>query len=241
LFAHFLVRETGSTFARHAPRNCRASLRVLPDKEGEAIMALASLNLAASNLSALAAKLAPVSLNTLVPAKLAAIPLVAGLAVGTAAGASFVASSPAPEPAPQAQLAAVVPAAVKPAAMPATPAPAPTSRTCETQTWPYLDAKCMAGATPEKRVRLVTAPRAGEAAATNPPDGLVSSDTVLRAPQNIEAIPLATAKPTPREKRRDTRRRDRRIAKQVYQVPGEYGQNARPVIVVRPLRLDTFR
>ena len=53
-------------------------------------MALASLNLAASSLSALAAKLAPASLSTLIPAKLAAIPVVAGLVVGTAAGASFV-------------------------------------------------------------------------------------------------------------------------------------------------------
>ena len=64
---------------------------------------------------------------------------------------------------------------------------------------------------------------------------------MLRAPQNIDAIPPAETKPAPREKRRDTRRRDRRVATQTYQVPGEYGQYARPVIVVRPLRLDSFR
>jgi len=204
-------------------------------------MALASLNLAASNLSALAAKLAPARLSALIPAKLAAIPVVAGLAVGTAAGASFVAS-PAYGPAAKApQVAAVSTLAVMPAAaVPATPAPA--SRPCETQTWPYLDSKCMAGPA-QKRIRLVTAPRAGEVAnaAPNAPDGLITSDTVLRAPQNIDAIPPAETKPTPREKRRDTRRRDRRVVTQTYQVPGEYGQYARPVIVVRPLRLDSFR
>jgi hypothetical protein len=205
-------------------------------------MALASLNLAASNLSALAAKLAPTSLSTLIPAKLAAIPVVAGLVVGTAAGASFV-TSPAYEPAAKApQLAAVSTLAVMPAAaVPATPAPA--LRPCETQTWPYLDAKCMAGPAQKKRIRLVTAPRASEVAtaAPNAPDGLVTSDTVLRAPQNIDAIPPAETKPPPREKRRDTRRRDRRVATQAYQVPSESGQYARPVIVVRPLRLDSFR
>ena len=87
-------------------------------------MALASLNLAASNLSALAAKLAPTSLSTLIPAKLAAIPVVAGLVVGTAAGASFV-TSPAYEPAAKAPQLAVSTLAVMPAAaVPATPAPA---------------------------------------------------------------------------------------------------------------------
>jgi hypothetical protein len=100
----------------------------------------------------------------------------------------------------------------------------------------------MAGAA-AKPVRLVTAPRASEVpnTATNLPDGMVTGDTVLRAPQNIEAIPLAETKPTPRDRRKDTRKRDRRISKQAYQVPGEYGQNARPVVVVRPMRLDSFR
>jgi hypothetical protein len=229
-------------FCRTCARNWRASLRVLPPK-GEANMALASLNLAASNLSALAAKLAPVRLSTFIPAKLAVIPVVAGLAVGTAAGASFVTSGPASEPAAPVQLAAVAPPVARQAALPAEPATAPAARPCETQTWPYLDAKCMAGPTQEKRVRLVTAPRAGEAAnaATKAPDGLVTGDTVLRAPQNIDAIPLAETKPTPRGKRKDARKRDRPVAKQAYQVPSESGQYTRPVIVVRPMRLDSFR
>ena len=205
-------------------------------------MALASLNLTASNLSALAAKLAPTSLNALIPAKLAAIPVVAGLAIGTAAGASFVAN-PAYEPAAKAQLAAVSAPAVTPAAAVPAAAGAPAPRACETQTWPYLHAKCMAGATQEKRVRLVTAPRAGEAANAAPkaPDGLVTSDTVLRAPQNIDAIPPAETRPAPREKRKETRKRDRRFTAQSYDVPSESRRYARPVIVVRPLRLDTFR
>jgi hypothetical protein len=204
-------------------------------------MALASLNLGASNLSALAAKLAPARLSTFFPAKLAVIPVVAGLAIGTAAGASFVASGPVPEPAAPAQLAAVAPPVARQAALPAEPAAAPTPRPCETQTWPYLDANCIAGPTQERRVRLVTAPRAGEAgnAATKAPDGLVTGDTVLRAPQNIDAIPLAETKP--RGKRKDARKRDRSVAKQAYQVPSEHGQNIRPVIVVRPMRLDGVR
>ena len=206
-------------------------------------MALASWNLAASNLSALAAKLAPTSLSALIPAKLAAIPVVAGLAVGTAAGASFVVS-PSYEPAAKAQVAAVPAPAVMPAvAVPAAAAPAPAFRPCEAQTWPYLDSNCMAGPTQEKRVRLVNAPRPGEAAdvATKLPDGMITGDTVLRQPQNIDAIPMAETKPAAREKRKVTRKRDRRVATQIYQVPSEYGQYARPVIVVRPMRLDSFR
>ena len=207
-------------------------------------MALASLNLAASSLSALAAKLAPSILSALIPAKLAAIPVVAGLAVGTAAGASFMAS-PSFEPAAKApQVAAVSAPAVTPAvAVPAAVAPAPVSRPCETQTWPYLDSNCVAGPAQQKPVRLVTAPRPGEAAGTamKAPDGMVTSDTVLRQPQNIDAIPPAETRPAMRAKRKDTRRRDRRVATQTYQVPGEYGQYARPVIVVRPMRLDSFR
>jgi len=205
-------------------------------------MALASLNLAASSLSALAAKLAPASLSTLIPAKLAAIPVVAGLVVGTAAGASFVTGPSYDAAAKAPQLAVSAPAVTPALATPATAAPAPVAP-CETQTWPYLDSKCMAGPAQEKRVRLVSTPRPGEVAntATQAPNGMVTSDTVLRAPQNIDAIPPAETKPAPREKRRDTRKRDRRVATQTYQVPGEYGQYARPVIVVRPLRLDSFR
>ena len=193
-------------------------------------MALASLNLAASTLAALAAKLTPTSLSALIPAKLSAIPVVAGLAVGTAAGASFV-TAPASHPAAKApQLVASTPA-VTPAL--AAPAAAPVARPCEAQTWPYIEAKCR-GKAQDKPVRLVTAPRPSEAVDAKAP--LTTRDTVLRQPQNIEAIP--EAKPAPRAKRSDTRRkRDRRFATQAYQVPNEYGQS-RPVIVVRPLRLD---
>lgn len=201
-------------------------------------MALASFNLAASNLSTLAAKLVPTSLGALIPAKLAAIPVVAGLAVGTAAGASFV-TGPSYEPAAKApQVAAVSAPAVMPAAE-APPAAAPTTATrpCEAQTWPYLDAKCMAGTAQEKRVRFVNAPRPGEATDAKTEAPLTTRDTVLRQPQNIDAVP--EAKPAPRAKRSDTRRkRDRRFTTQAYQVPNELGQYGRPVIVVRPLRLD---
>jgi hypothetical protein len=196
-------------------------------------MVLASLNLAASNLAALASKLAPTSLGALIPAKLAAIPVVAGLVVGTAAGASFVAG-PSYEPAAKApQLVASTPAVTPAAAAPARATPAPAALPCEVQTWPYLDAKCMAGTVQEKRVRLVNAPRPDEATDAKAP--LTTRDTVLRQPQNIDAVP--EAKPAPRAKRSDTRRKRDRFATQAYQVPNAYGQS-RPVIVVRPLRLD---
>jgi hypothetical protein len=210
-------------------------------------MALASFNWAAATLATLA-KLAPTSLSALIPAKLAAIPVVAGLAVGTAAGASFV-TSPSFDPAAKApqQLAAVSTAAVAPPAVapvaiaPAAAVPAPVARPCETQTWPYLDAKCIAGTPQKKRVRFVNAPRPGEATPDEATDAktqapLTTRDTVLRQPQNLDAVP--EAKPAPRAKRSDTRRkRDRRFTTQAYQVPNAYGET-RPVIVVRPLRLD---
>ena len=59
--------------------------------------------------------------------------------------------------------------------------------------------------------------------------------------QNIDAIPPAETKPTPRATRKDTRKRDGRVATQTDQVPSEYGQYPRPVFVVRPMRLDSFR
>ena len=86
-------------------------------------------------------------------------------------------------------------------------------------------------------MRFVNAPRPGEATDAKAEAPLTTRDTVLRQPQNIEAVP--EAKPAPRAKRSDTRRkRDRRFTTQAYQVPNEYGQYGRPVIVVRPLRLD---
>jgi hypothetical protein len=176
--------------------------------------------------------------------QLAAIPVVAGLLAGSGAIATFV-SAPSN---------ATVSAPANPARQ--------AERPCAAQTWPYIDQKCMPSAADQKRtVRLVSAPRSGEAGAANrnapvsstgsaataraAEPSLTTSDTVLRQPQP-EASKSAQPQPQaskPRTRRGETRRqRDRRWAAQSYQVPSEFqGRGGRPVIVVRPLRLEAFR
>lgn len=151
---------------------------------------------------------------------IAAIPLLAGLAAGTGAVATYVAV-PAPEAATVSQ--------VEP---------------CSAQTWPYVDRSCVSDASaPRQRgVRVVMTERPGSAfearwasttpdpAQSSPLPGMTTSDGVLRAPQNIDAIPNApAAAPPPRAKRSE--------AKPEKRPRGE----AREVYVVRPLRLDSFR
>jgi hypothetical protein len=86
-------------------------------------------------------------------------------------------------------------------------------------------------------VRLVVAPRAGEAAPPAATASLVTSDTVLRGPG---VAPEASGQPIVKKpaKRSETRwQRNREINRDgnsVYSVPS--GQSTRPVIVVRPLR-----
>jgi hypothetical protein len=141
-----------------------------------------------------------------------------------------------------------------------------TGKSCDTQTWPYIEQKCLAGtASPDKRpVRLVSAPvnQSSEAvpaatpnvapapSATPVPSGnLVTRDTALRAPHytnTIAAVPdtvLPEQRLTRKQMRREARqqRAERRWAAKSYQVPGEIRYGDRPVIVVRPLRLDSFR
>jgi hypothetical protein len=173
--------------------------------------------------------------------QLAAIPVVAGLLAGSGAIATLVsAPSNATVSAPARQA----------------------ERPCSAQTWPYIDQKCMSSAADQKRsVRLVSAPRNGEAGAANQnaavsstgsaaaaraaEPSLTTSDTVLRQPQPEASknIPLEPQAAKPRTKRGETRRqRDRRWSAQSYQVPSEFqGRGGRPVIVVRPLRLEAFR
>jgi hypothetical protein len=113
---------------------------------------------------------------------------------------------------------------------------------CEQQTWPYLDNRCIArGNEAGRNVRLVLAPRAGEAAPAATAS-LVTSDTVLRGPG---VAPEANDQPAARKpaKRSEPRRQRNREASRdgfnrvysVYSVPS--GESTRPVIVVRPLRL----
>jgi hypothetical protein len=176
--------------------------------------------------------------------QLAAIPVVAGLLAGSGAIATFV-SAPSS-------------ASVNIAASPARQTGVP----CSAQTWPYIDQKCMpSAADPKRTVRLVAAPRNGEAsearenatissagsaaAARAAEPSLTTSDTVLRQPQpqvskDLQPEPQASK---PRIKRGETRRqRDRRWTAQSYQVPSEFqDRGGRPVIVVRPLRVEAFR
>jgi hypothetical protein len=176
--------------------------------------------------------------------QLAAIPVAAGLLAGSGAIATFI-SAPSN-------------ASVSVAASPARQTGVP----CSAQTWPYIDQKCISlAADPKRTVRLVSAPRNGEASAAseNAPvsstgsaaaaraaePSLTTSDTVLRQPQpqaskGLQPEPQASK---PRAKRGETRRqRDRRWAAQSYQVPSEFqDRGRRAVIVVRPLRLEAFR
>jgi hypothetical protein len=180
--------------------------------------------------------------------QLAAVPVLAGLVVGTGAAATFVSTSAAPIPA-EATTAATQPA----------------SRPCEAQTWPYIDRACLglasgAAARLDRPVRIVAAPRTSDVSApasgipaavpasappvtTAAPGAdvpLVSSDTVLRQPQNPAAESAAPAPQLKKKKpRRETRRKRQQWSAQSYQVPMELrGAETRPVIVVRPLRYD---
>jgi hypothetical protein len=174
----------------------------------------------------------------------AAIPILAGLVAGTGAVAFMGGGRP------------VQTATVN------TDAPA-TTKSCDAQTWPYIEQRCLAGkASEEKRpVRLVTAPvnepstsSATPSSAPPPsaaPSGsLVSRDTVLRAPNYYNSIPAvpdnlaSEQRLTRKQMRREARkqRAERRWTAQSYQVPGEFDRRpARPIVVVRPLRLDAFR
>jgi len=178
---------------------------------------------------------------------LAAIPVLAGLVAGTGAIATYVSAG---EPAKPVQTASV-----------STEVPA-TTKSCDAQTWPYIEQRCLAGKTTNaaKPVRLVSAPtsepvqqtNAMAAPAASAPDAgnLVSRDTVLRAPNYYNSVPavpdnLASGeRVTRKQMRREARkqRAERRFSAQSYQVPAEFDRrSARAVIVVRPLRLDTFR
>jgi hypothetical protein len=182
-----------------------------------------------------------------VPVKFVAIPILVGLAAGTGAVAAYV-TGPAP--------AISAPAGTQVAALPSTSVAAPAvpvateqatakpdpKLSCEQQTWPYLDNRCIArGNEAGRNVRLVLAPRTGEAAPAATAS-LVTSDTVLRGPG---VAPEANDQPAARKpaKRSEPRRQRNREANRdgfnrvysVYSVPS--GESMRPVIVVRPLRL----
>jgi hypothetical protein len=177
---------------------------------------------------------------------LAALPVIAGLMAGTGAMAAYV-----------------VGPTTAPAAVSAPEVAAPKSKSCEAQTWPYIDGRCVAASTQQNRkVRFVMAPRDGLSAVSPPeasgetpaaapkmdrpspaaPEQLVTHDTVARP---VETAPAAVM-PAPLVSKRAEKHRvrdERKLARQAYQAPSEASgrREQRPVIVVRPLRLDVFR
>jgi hypothetical protein len=194
-----------------------------------------------------------------VPVKLVAIPLLVGLAAGTGAVAAYVTG---PTPAVSASAGTQVAALPQNSAAPvnpvapgqATPVKADAKPSCEQQTWPYLDNRCIARSSDSARkIRVVMAPRAGDAAPpANATANLVTSDTVLRGPNVAPEVnePPAVKKPAKRSETRRQRGRDAAIRQEasregfkrvysVYSVPsGE--SSTKPVIVVRPLPLDAY-
>jgi hypothetical protein len=183
---------------------------------------------------------------------LAALPVIAGLMAGTGAMAAYVVG-------PTAAPAAVSAPEIAASGTEAVEIAAPKTKSCETQTWPYIDGRCVAaGSRQDRKVRFVMAPREGASDATVPEtstsaapkldtptaaagEKLVTRDTVGRSVE--PAAPQVIPEPVSRRVEKRRVRDDRKLARQAYQVPSEVTarRETRPVIVVRPLRLDTFR
>jgi len=176
-----------------------------------------------------------------IPVKLVAVPVLVGFAAGTGALAAYVTG-----PAPAISASAQTTIAALPATSSApvvteqvTPAKPDAKPSCEQQTWPYLDNRCIArGNAPGRKVRFVMAPRNGDAAPGAAAPDLVTSDTVLRgqgvAPEAEQPIVKKATKRSEKRQRGDEFRR----AYSVYSAPSVRG--AQPVIVVRPLRLNAY-
>ena len=191
-----------------------------------------------------------------VPLKYVAFPIVAGLAAGTGALAAYVATGSAPAAKEPTAIVAALPAAST-APTPAvvtteqiTPAKPAKKLSCEEQTWPYIDNRCIArkgdkGTEPARAVRLVTAPREEGGIVRGAGPKLITSDGVLRGPgvaPEADAPKAKPATPTVKKaaKRADPRQgRDDRRVYSVYSVPSS-GESTKPVIVVRPLRVNDY-
>jgi hypothetical protein len=184
--------------------------------------------------------LATLNLATL-PLKFVAVPVLAGLAAGTGAFAAYV-TGPTPPTKPPVEMVAALPGtSVTPVT---TEQIAPTKpnkkKSCEEQTWPYIENRCIVrkGSEPRHQVRLVMAPRqsdAGLSSAAAP--NLITSDGVLRGPGVAPEAdaPPAVKKPPRRSAMQPSGRNEFR---RVYSVPS--AGSIKPVIVVRPLRLNAY-
>jgi hypothetical protein len=176
---------------------------------------------------------------------------------GTGAVAAYVGSTPSLAKEPAAMVAALPSTTTSAAPVTTeqtTPMKPAKKLSCEQQTWPYLENRCFAGNgnMPARKVRLVMAPRKGDAGLSSAtPPNMVSRDGVLRgpdvAPEADKAAPSSAAKPDAPVVKKAMRRSDLRQPKgrndfrrvySVYSVPS--GDSAKPVIVVRPLRLNAY-
>jgi len=180
---------------------------------------------------------------------LAALPLIAGLMAGTGAMGAYVIGP------------TFTPVSAAVSAPAAAAVSAPKLKPCEQQTWPYIENRCVAtGVQQNRKVRLVAAPRDGvsdvaapEASGTAPDaapkldapapaaaEKLVTRDAVGRS---VETAPPAATPQNSKRVEKQRLRGERKRARQIYQVPSEASgrRDTRPVIVVRPLRLEAFR
>jgi hypothetical protein len=181
---------------------------------------------------------------TALPVKFVVVPVLAGLAAGTGAFAAYV-TGPTPVSKEPAEIVAALPATTTApvASEQATPAKPNKKPSCEQQTWPYIDNRCIArkGREPARQVRLVMAPRKDDAVLSSAAaPNLTTSDGVLRGPSvapEADAPPAVKKLPRHSAMQRPGRNEFRRTYS-VYTVPS--AGSTKPVIVVRPLRLNAY-
>jgi hypothetical protein len=191
-----------------------------------------------------------------IPLKYVAFPVVVGLAAGTGAIAAYVTTPSAPAPREAAAIIAALPAASTAPTSAAvtieqiTPAKPAKKLSCEEQTWPYIDNRCIArkgdkGSEPARAVRLVTAPREEGGIVRGAGPKLITSDGVLRGPGVAPEADAPKAKPVTPTVKKAVKRADRRQARDdlrrvysVYSVPSAGG--TKPVIVVRPPSVEQY-
>jgi hypothetical protein len=188
-----------------------------------------------------------------IPLKYVAFPVVVGLAAGTGALAAYVTTGSAPAAKEPAAIVAALPTSTAPAPFAVTteqitPAKPARKLSCEEQTWPYIDNRCIArkgdkGGEPTRAVRLVTAPREEGGIVRGAAPKLITSDGVLRGPGVAPEVDGPNAKPVAPAVKKAVKRSDRRQSRddsrRVYSVPSADG-STKPVIIVRPLRIEQY-
>ena len=191
-----------------------------------------------------------------IPLKYVAFPVVVGLAAASGAVAAYVTTPSTPAAKEPAAIVAALPAASTASAPVVTteqisPAKPAKKLSCEQQTWPYIDNRCVArkgdkGGEPARAVRFVGAPRDSEGGLSSGiGPKLVTSDGVLRGPGVAPEVEAPKAKPATPTVKKAAKRADRRQGRDdsgrvysVYTVPSAGG--TKPVIVVRPPTVEQY-